>query len=277
MTLGRLLLARDRLCPAILPHPTRAARFVGPGAVAALLWLLSCTPHRVFTKAWKSADSPCRCCKKWATTGRYISRVTRLPPRSTIWATSRALCRRPRRTINPESSWVTSRPPASSWMFGHARLGRHPRRHPAARTRSSTSRRARTQPGLPGGRHHTILQGGLTESIELIEQAIAEAEQAGIHNAYTIPNYTWYATVLRQFLEQHEGTTPFVRRTYLKRALRAARRAIRFGRVTKNDLPQAYREYGVLLAIKGRSAPPSGGSSEVVPWPNNLVPNTNWR
>jgi signal transduction histidine kinase/CheY-like chemotaxis protein/tetratricopeptide (TPR) repeat protein len=95
-------------------------------------------------------------------------------------------------------------------------------------------------------------QGDLPESIELMQEAISAAEQAGIHNAYTIPSYTWYATVLRRYVESYEGCTPFVRRTYLRRALRAARRAIRFGRVTKNDLPQAYREYGVLLAIKGR-------------------------
>ncbi len=95
-------------------------------------------------------------------------------------------------------------------------------------------------------------QGELLEAIGLIERAIAEAESAGIHNAYTIPNYAWYATVLRHYVEQHEGCTPFARRTYLSRALRAARRAIRFGRVTRNDLPQAYREYGVLLAMAGR-------------------------
>ena len=95
-------------------------------------------------------------------------------------------------------------------------------------------------------------QGALTESIALVEQAIAVAEQAGIHNVYTIPNYTWYATVLRHYVERYEQRTPFVRRTCLKRAKSAARRAIRFAKVTKNELPQAYREYGLLLAIQGR-------------------------
>ena len=97
-----------------------------------------------------------------------------------------------------------------------------------------------------------FFQGNCPSLDRLIEQAIAEAEQAGIHNAYTIPNYTWYATVLRQFRNNKKGRTPFLRRTYLKRGLHAARRAIRFGRVTKNDLPQAYREYGLLLAMQGR-------------------------
>ncbi len=96
-------------------------------------------------------------------------------------------------------------------------------------------------------------QGALSDAIELIEQAIAVAEQAGIHNVYTIPNYTWYATVLRHFVQRYEGHTPFVRRAYLKRALRAARRAIHHGKVSRNELPQACREYGALLALQGRT------------------------
>jgi hypothetical protein len=82
-----------------------------------------------------------------------------------------------------------------------------------------------------------------------MEEAIAVSGKAGIRNAYTLPPLCWLATARRLQAEKAADYTPHRRRSLLRRAAAAARRAIRASRLCQNDLPQALREYALILAM----------------------------
>ncbi|HEY2881219.1 MAG TPA: ATP-binding protein, partial [Pirellulales bacterium] len=88
------------------------------------------------------------------------------------------------------------------------------------------------------------------EAKQRIEQAIEVVEAAGVRNAYTLPYLPWLATVLRQQAMHPGGLTLQRRQTLLERAEKSARRAIRAGWLCRNDLPHAYRELGMILAMR---------------------------
>jgi len=113
----------------------------------------------------------------------------------------------------------------------------------------------------PQGKTQVLLAKGVTllgrgdviGSENVIEKAIQVAEQAGVRNAYTLPSLTWLAVVRRYKVEKHAGYMPQKRLALLRDAERAARRAIRAARVCKNDLPQVFREYALILAMRGKT------------------------
>ena len=90
----------------------------------------------------------------------------------------------------------------------------------------------------------------LVESKQRIEQALEVVEAAGVRNAYTLPFLPWLATVLRQQAMHPGGLTLQRRQTLLLRAEKAARRSIRSRWLCRNDLPHAYRELGMILAMR---------------------------
>ncbi len=91
-----------------------------------------------------------------------------------------------------------------------------------------------------------------SEATRKLEQAVAVTLDAGVRNVYTVPCLAWLATCLRHEAEQTNPHVPMRRRTILHRALAVARRAVQAGCVTRNDVPRAYREMGILLAMLGR-------------------------
>jgi two-component system sensor kinase len=94
--------------------------------------------------------------------------------------------------------------------------------------------------------------GDAVRAAVVFDEATARAETAGVRNAYTLPNLTWAATAWRTQAEQMHDYTPLRRRELLHRAAIAARRAIRAARLCRNDLPQAFREYALILAMRGQ-------------------------
>ncbi|MBI1899713.1 MAG: response regulator, partial [Planctomycetia bacterium] len=95
-------------------------------------------------------------------------------------------------------------------------------------------------------------QGEAEQAAALLEEAHQVAEKAGVRNAYTLPILAWIATAWRCVAEKSDEYTPLRRKEVLNRAEAAVRRAIRSGRLCANDLPQAHREYGLILAMQGR-------------------------
>ena len=95
--------------------------------------------------------------------------------------------------------------------------------------------------------------GDYRTAAETIEGATRIAEQAGVRNAYTIPNYAWLATAHRSAAESISHATPFAREKHLSQAAAAARASIRHARLCRNDLPRALREYALVLAMLGKS------------------------
>ena len=95
--------------------------------------------------------------------------------------------------------------------------------------------------------------GDAPGAARVFERAIEVAEREGVRNAYTLPNLTWAATAYRYQAEQAQDLTPLRRKALLRRAEKAARRAIRAARLCRNDLPQALRECGLILAMRGRT------------------------
>lgn len=95
--------------------------------------------------------------------------------------------------------------------------------------------------------------GEFEAAVKTLQNAIDVAKRAGVNNAYTLPAQTWLVTALRR---QAEATDPYQhqhRKELLRRAERTVRRAIRAARICRNDLPQAYREYGLICALRGES------------------------
>ncbi len=96
--------------------------------------------------------------------------------------------------------------------------------------------------------------GQLARSAAIFEEAISVAKQSPVKNAYTLPVFIWGATAYRRMAEETHDATPVRRLAFLCRADALARRAIRASRLCRNDLPQAHRERGLVLAFRGRTA-----------------------
>jgi len=94
--------------------------------------------------------------------------------------------------------------------------------------------------------------GEYARAAATFEEATSRALAAGVKNAYTLPNLTWAVTAWRLEAETTPDCTPLRRRALLRRAKTAAQRALRAARFCRNDLPQALREYGIILAMQGR-------------------------
>src|SRR5262249_19597262 len=97
--------------------------------------------------------------------------------------------------------------------------------------------------------------GKLAEAQEQIEQAIDVADAAGGRNAYTLPFSPWLATGLREPRSPFWNLKLQRRNGMVSTAQRAGRRAVRAAWICKNDLPHAYRELGLILAMRGSIRP----------------------
>ena len=97
-----------------------------------------------------------------------------------------------------------------------------------------------------------LLENGNLEAAEQhLQQAVDVAEKASVRNAYTLQFLPWLATALRKRALQTHDLTPQRRQVLLKRAEAAARRAILLRILCLNDVPHAYRELALLLAMRG--------------------------
>lgn len=98
-----------------------------------------------------------------------------------------------------------------------------------------------------------LAQDDPDSAIIALAKAIEVADDAGVSNAYTLPAITWFVTAMRSQVENRLTYLPRYRRELLRRAARAARRAVRSGRICANDLPRALREYALILAMQGKT------------------------
>jgi signal transduction histidine kinase/CheY-like chemotaxis protein len=99
---------------------------------------------------------------------------------------------------------------------------------------------------------HQLSQGNFEGAQRQIQNAIDVADKAEVRNAYTLPYRPWLATVLRQQATRLADLTLNRKRKSLKAAEKAARKGISTWWLCKNDLPHAYRELGMLLAMRDR-------------------------
>jgi tRNA A-37 threonylcarbamoyl transferase component Bud32/tetratricopeptide (TPR) repeat protein len=87
---------------------------------------------------------------------------------------------------------------------------------------------------------------------DVLEQAVARIEKAGLRNQYVIFLYPWLATASRRAAEDPDCSAER-RKFLLRRARAAARRGRRLAQRFQNDLPHALRENGLLAALRGHS------------------------
>ena len=80
--------------------------------------------------------------------------------------------------------------------------------------------------------------------------ALRLAKQRGLKNTYVGSAYSWYATCLRQAMEEAEKGSSH-RRRLERMAGQAAHQAVRVALKFKNSLPHAYREAAYLAAEQG--------------------------
>lgn len=90
-------------------------------------------------------------------------------------------------------------------------------------------------------------------ALEAFERAAELRDSADLRSEYVAPIPCWRATALRRWAETVDDRTPHRRAALLDRAAEAARRATRTAFLYANNRPHAYRERGLIAALKGRS------------------------
>ncbi len=100
---------------------------------------------------------------------------------------------------------------------------------------------------------HLIAIGQPRHAAEILTEAASVIEKAGVQNPYTAPVYVWLATAWRMTAETHQGLAPQERNRCLNRARRALRSAFLQSWRFKNDLPQIYRELGLIETMRGNA------------------------
>ncbi|HPM82895.1 MAG TPA: response regulator, partial [Candidatus Anammoximicrobium sp.] len=89
------------------------------------------------------------------------------------------------------------------------------------------------------------------EAADVFEKTYRFAAKAGVKNAYIYPHLPWLASALRRQAETTSTWAPERRATLLKRARKAAAKALKVTRTFQNDLPHALREAGLIAALQG--------------------------
>lgn len=117
--------------------------------------------------------------------------------------------------------------------------------------RSRRDIQGRTQVLLAAGISH-YQAGRLDPAYEALRQAVATAQSAGVYNAYTIPAFSWLATVQRRLAEEVSPYGTIQRKRWLNEAAKTLRKALRLARICRNDLPRTLREMGLVAAMQGK-------------------------
>ena len=76
---------------------------------------------------------------------------------------------------------------------------------------------------------------------------------AGLRQEYIAPIFAYQATILRELALATPWLQPQLRRTRIRAAVRAARRARRWAWSYRNNVPHALREAALCGALRGRS------------------------
>ncbi len=97
-----------------------------------------------------------------------------------------------------------------------------------------------------------IYANDFDEAITSLEEATQTADKAGIQNCYTLPAIAWLATAYRSKAEDIPAHAPLQRKTYIQKARRAAKKAVKSSKVCANDLPRALREQATVSAMQGK-------------------------
>ncbi len=97
-----------------------------------------------------------------------------------------------------------------------------------------------------------LYAGDLSNAVGALEEAVSVAAAAGIQNAYTLPALAWLATAYRRNAEEASHYAPHTRERMLRAAERTARKAVRSGKICKNDLPRAVRERALIASLRGQ-------------------------
>lgn len=97
-----------------------------------------------------------------------------------------------------------------------------------------------------------LAKGRPGDAAQTLEEACRLAGNAGIRNEYVVAARPWLATALRLQAEETSPLDPRGRKTLLRKARHAARKAHRIARLYRNSLPHALRERALLDAMRGR-------------------------
>jgi diguanylate cyclase (GGDEF)-like protein len=97
-----------------------------------------------------------------------------------------------------------------------------------------------------------IRQDHIDEAVTVLSDADTYLRHSGLRQEYVAPLRPWLVTALRMQVERASALAPVQRRRLLRRARRAARRALWLARSYRNNLPHALREAAQLAAMAGR-------------------------
>jgi len=96
-----------------------------------------------------------------------------------------------------------------------------------------------------------IREDRIDEAVTALRDADAYLRASGLRQEYVAPLRPWLATALRMQVQRASALAPAQRRRLIRRARRAARRAVWLARSYRNNLPHALRESALLAALAG--------------------------
>ncbi len=97
-----------------------------------------------------------------------------------------------------------------------------------------------------------LAEDHVDEATAVIEKAVKIITEAGVKNPYTTPCFAWMVTCRRRQAEAIDVRSPRRRRAILRRAELDAKQSLKMAHTCGNDLPRTLREYGVIMAMKGK-------------------------
>jgi signal transduction histidine kinase/CheY-like chemotaxis protein/serine/threonine protein kinase/tetratricopeptide (TPR) repeat protein len=98
-----------------------------------------------------------------------------------------------------------------------------------------------------------LMSGQVDRAAETLSRAVQVAADAGVKNVYTIPCLAWLATCRRLQAESAECRVPGHRRRLLHEVELVIRKGLKATCISENDAPRLLREYGLVMAMKGRT------------------------
>jgi two-component system cell cycle sensor histidine kinase/response regulator CckA len=137
-------------------------------------------------------------------------------------------------------------------VWSRASLGRVPEEIVQAEIARSTGDVQRHAQVMLAEAVRLFYAGRAGAAAEILTQAQKQIVKAGMKNAWVAPVLPWLASALRKLAEDTPARLPKRRQALIRKALAAARKALRLTRRFQNDYPHALREYALILALTGK-------------------------
>ncbi len=161
------------------------------------------------------------------------------------------------RQVHQAGKEINDRQAAGISLSGWARasLGKIPKEIISAELRQRNGADAHTTVEIYQAEGVRLLEEGETsQAVKTFGKAIAVTRDAGLHQEYVAPVFSWLVTALRKKAQvAKQQCTPYAFREALEEIKTPLKVALRLSRKYRNNLPHILREAGLVAALKGKA------------------------